>query len=556
MKNLFLCSLKMPANFESEDISGEAVMVPRRAILCWIFVLLSPFALAQEPPLSGVEDQRTNAAVAERDRSDSDASRHRPTESAKSPGPGVLELLPPDSVTEHNLSVGDQKIAYTATAGTLNLLGQNGERSAGIFYTAYVVAKGPTGARPLTFVFNGGPGAASAFLHLGLVGPKVLNFGPDGRDGANAKLVDNPDSWLRFTDLVLIDPVGTGWSRPAKADGASNFYGVRQDAQAIAKAIALYVSHNGRSSSPKYLFGESYGGFRAVKVAQVLRRDQGIVMSGIIMLSPLLEGSLTFDGSQFALGAALQLPSMAATELEHRKAFSKEAIEEIERFALTDYLTILAGPSPTEEAAQSFYAHVAKLTGLAVDVVRRTRGFVRKSYIKHIREQGQAIVSAYDASFGAPDPFPESDSDESPDPILEGFVRAYGGAFASYARDELGFKTEMTYTLLATDVNEKWDWGKNPGGAGSRASASGDIRELLALVPSFRFIIAQGYSDLVTPYGIAKYVIGHLPPELASSRVQLKLYRGGHMLYTSPASRSEFTEDAKAFLALRSDKLP
>ncbi len=130
-------------------------------------------------------------------------------------------------------------------------------------------------------------------------------------------------------------------------------------------------------------------------------------MSGIIMLSPLLEGSLTFDGNQLALGAALQLPSMAAAELEHRKAFSKEALAEIERFALTDYLTILAGPSPIEGAAQSFYAHVAQLTGLPVDVVRRTRGFVRKSYIKHVREQGQAIVSAYDASFAAPDAFPE-----------------------------------------------------------------------------------------------------------------------------------------------------
>ncbi len=531
-------------------------MVRRRAILCWIFILLSPFALAEESSRSGVDDQRINPAVAERAHSDSDTPRHGPAEPAKSAGPGLLELLPPDSVTEHSLSVGDQKIAYTATAGTLNLLGQNGERSAGIFYTAYV-AKAPTGVRPLTFVFNGGPGAASAFLHLGMVGPKVLNFGPDGRDGANAKLVDNPYSWLQFTDLVLIDPVGTGWSRPAKADGASNFYGVRQDAQAIAKAIALYVSHNGRSSSPKYLFGESYGGFRAVKVAQVLRQDQGIIVSGIIMLSPLLEGSLTFDGSQFALGAALQLPSMAAAELEHRKAFSKEAIAEIERFALTDYLTTLAGPSPTGEAARSFYAHVAQLTGLPVDVVRRTRGFVRKSYIKHVREQGQAIVSAYDASFAAPDPFPESDSDESPDPILEGFVRAYGGAFASYARDELGFRTEMTYALLATDVNEKWDWGKNPGGgAGSRASANGDIRELLSLVPSFRLMIAQGYSDIVTPYGIAKYVVEHLPPELASSRVQLKLYRGGHMLYTNPASRSEFTEDAKAFLAVRPDRFP
>src|SRR5271168_841354 len=163
-------------------------------------------------------------------------------------GPGVLSLLPADSVTEHSIDTPTGKLAYTATAGTLSLFDQSGQRSAAIFYTAYVAKTDNAAARPVTFVFNGGPGAASAFLNLGLVGPRIAQFGMDGHDGANVHLVDNPDTWLAFTDLVLIDPIGTGWSRPAKPDGGNAFWGVRSDAQSMAKVIALYVSRNSRVS--------------------------------------------------------------------------------------------------------------------------------------------------------------------------------------------------------------------------------------------------------------------------------------------------------------------
>jgi carboxypeptidase C (cathepsin A) len=462
-------------------------------------------------------------------------------------GTGVLGLLPADSVTAHTLDVDGRALAYKATAGTLNLFGGDGERSAAMFYTSYI-ADHPTPDRPLTFVFNGGPGAASAFLHLGLVGPKLLDFGPSGRDGATAKLIDNPQSWLAFTDLVLIDPMGTGWSRAAKPDGAKDFYGVEQDAQSIAKTIALYLAHSGRMASPKYLLGESYGGFRAVKVAGALQQDQGIVTSGIVMLSPFLEGPLLFNANRFALGAALQLPSLAATELERNNQFSKPAVQAAEQFAMGDYLTTLAGKAPTGAQADSFYGRVAKQTGLPVDVVRKSRGFIRDEFVKHLREGDHAVVSRYDAAFAAPDPFPESDSPRNDDPVLDGFTRAYGGAFVSYARDQLGFKTEMTYALLADDINGKWDWGR---GGRSQASVTDDLRQLLSINPSFRVMIAQGYSDLVTPYSVSKYVINHLP-ESIGDRVTLNLYRGGHMLYTDPASRIAFTADAKTFYGDRS----
>src|ERR1700674_548750 len=162
--------------------------------------------------------------------------RQRPAPNAEQSapsGPGVLSLLPGDAVSEQTLDTAGDKLAYTATAGTLNLFDQSGERTAAIFYPAYVLKGQSPETRPVTFVFNGGPGAASAYLHLGLVGPKLLDFGAEGRDGANARLRDNPETWLKFTDLVMIDPIGTGWSRTAKPDDANNYYGVRQDAQTV-----------------------------------------------------------------------------------------------------------------------------------------------------------------------------------------------------------------------------------------------------------------------------------------------------------------------------------
>src|SRR2546427_326164 len=497
-----------------------------RVLLAFLIAAAATLASAQERPRRAPQQQ-----------SEQQASEPRQGEQARD---GVLRLLPADSVTEHSVAIPGGTLTYTATAGTLSLFDQSGERSAAVYYTAYVAKNAEATNRPVTFAFNGGPGAASAYLNLGLVGPRILEF--PGNDAAAARIRDNPATWLAFTDLVMIDPVGAGWSRPAKADGGKAFYSVHADAQAVAKVIALYVAKNGRGNSPKYILGESYGGFRAAKVAQVLQREQGIMVSGIAMLSPVIEGDLTFGSNRSALSAALQLPSLAAAELERNGAFSKEAQAQAERFALTDYLTTLAGPRPQGDAARNFYARVAEITGLPEDVVTRSRGFIRDAYVKHLRSAEGKIVSRYDATFAVPDPFPDQETARGPDPVLDGLTRAYGAAFANYARDELGFKTEMTYILLASDIAGKWDW--EGSGRGS-ASASHDLRELLSLIPSFRLLVAHGYSDMVTPYAASRYVLDHLPPIGDPSRTQLLLYRGGPMVYIDAESRRAFSADAK-----------
>jgi carboxypeptidase C (cathepsin A) len=503
-----------------------------RPLVALLLVAAAATALAQDHPPDG--------GAARSDRSSESQQENRQSGAGQESGPGVLSLLPGDAVTEHAIDLNSGKLAYTATAGTFPLFDQSGSRSAQIFYTAYVGKTDKPSVRPVTFVFNGGPGAASAFLNLGLVGPRIAEFGDNGRDGSQVRLVDNPDSWLAFTDLVLIDPVGAGWSRAANPDDGRNFWSVHGDAETMAKVIALYVAKNSRASSPKFILGESYGGFRAAKVARTLQNDQGIVVSGILMVSPMLEGEFQFGGDRFALGAALQLPSLAVAELERKHAFSQEALAAAEHFALTDYLTTLAGPPPQGDAAKSFYARVAKMTGLSVDAITQSRGFIDDDYVKNLAGDHK-IVSHYDATFASDDPYPETPVARGPDPILNGMIRAYGSAFVGYARDELGFKTEMTYNLLDGGIANKWDWQQGHG----QPSVTDDLRVLLALTPSFRLMIGHGYSDMVTPYAATRYLLQHLPPFDGEQRTELKLYRGGHMFYLDPDSRKAFTADAR-----------
>jgi carboxypeptidase C (cathepsin A) len=454
--------------------------------------------------------------------------------------PGVLKLLPPDAVTEKKINIGGAALAYTATAGTLPLYNQSGTRIASVFYTAYVTKSPPGARRPITFAFNGGPGAASAYLHLGLVGPRIADFGPEGRDGATAKLRDNPDTWLAFTDLVMIDPVGTGWSRPAKPDDGKVFRNVQGDADSIAKAIALYVTRNNRASSPKYLLGESYGGFRAGKVARALQNDQGIIVSGIVMVSPMLETSFQWGRSERdPFRAALVFPTFVVTELERTRQITPQAIADAERFALTEYLTTLAGPPPTGERAQEFYGKIARMTGVSVEDVAKSRGYIRSAFMDRLSKQGVRL-SSYDASVEFPDPYADT---YGGDPILDGYLRSLAGLFAGYARDELGFKTEITYTLLA---RQDWDWGRG-GRSGGGVGVSDDLRAMLSLEPKFRLLVAHGRSDLVTPYGVNRYLLDQIRPAATPERVQLKTFSGGHMFYFNDADRRAFTADAKVF---------
>jgi carboxypeptidase C (cathepsin A) len=259
------------------------------------------------------------------------------------------------------------------------------------------------------------------------------------------------------------------------------------------------------------------------------------------MLSPLIDGWLTFGNDDSALHAALTLPTLTAAEMESKGDFSRAKLAADEKFAMTDYLTTLAGSPPQGDKARAFYARVAQISGLPLDAVTKTRGFITDAFVKALR--AGKIVSPYDATFAVDDPFPAEHSAHGPDPVLGNIALTFGGAFASYARNELGFKTPMTYELLNDDVTRHWDWK----GGRNRVNAEEDLRVLLSFSPSFRLLIAHGYSDMVTPFAMTRYVLDHLPPMSPPGRIALKLYPGGHMVYLNPASRVAFSKDAAAF---------
>jgi carboxypeptidase C (cathepsin A) len=449
------------------------------------------------------------------------------------------------------VTVGGQEIAYTATAGTLPLRDEKGERLADIFYVAFLRdGVADPARRPVTYAFNGGPGAASAYLDIGALGPRAIDFGPPGRlPPAGDQVADNPDTWLPFTDLVFIDPVGTGYSRGAGPtdEVAKHYWGVKQDLETLGQIIRLHLTRMGRLAAPVYLVGESYGGFRAARLAHQLASEQGIAPAGVLMISPVIEFKLMSGDALDVLPWALRLPSYAAVALEAKGPLAPDALQDIERYALGDYLTTIAAGPTDPQATQLLYDRVAQLTGLPESTVARWQGRVPLgAYVKAFHRSTGRLVSRYDGTVAIPDPDPRSSRSDD-DPILEGSIAPFTRAFVAYARDELGFRTELSFELLSHEVGRHWDWSGSGGRNG--AGAADALHRALALQPKLHALVAHGLTDLQTPYMMSRYVVDHLPAELRR-RVALKLYEGGHMMYLRTGSRHQLREDAQAFYGM------
>ena len=451
-------------------------------------------------------------------------------------------LFPPDAVSHHVLPQGEKR--YTATAGTLPLLGSKGEVSARIFSVAYTLDE-KAAERPVTFVFNGGPGASSAYLHLGAMGPRAVNFSANGAAALQpVELADNPDAWLDFTDLVFVDPVATGYSRSAagteEADKA--FFGVEKDADAMADFVRLYLTHTGRTLALVFLAGESYGGFRVALLADRLI-GSGIAVKGVVMISPALEFSILRANPYVALPIALALPSIAATHLERRDGpeGSLGLLPEVERFARSGYLVHLASGMKSDAEADRA---LARYTGLAPDVIRSHLSRVSiRTFTREYEKGGDRLLSRYDGTVSIPVP---RRSDVRFDPILDGAVTVLTPAMTQYARAELGYRTDLEYRLLNREVSGRWDFGTSPTRQGF-AGALGELQAARAHNTALGVLIAHGYTDLVTPYGVSQYLIDQLAPLEGARPIELKLYRGGHMMYLRPASRHALAQDARAF---------
>lgn len=452
------------------------------------------------------------------------------------------------TVTRHSRA----GLAYTAVTEFLPVR-EDGrdEVLASVFTTTYTLDGADPGKRPIAFVFNGGPGAASAYLHLGALGPRIVRFNDDGSlPRPPAALVDNPDTWLRFTDLVFIDPVGTGYSQALKTDkdAAKRFWKPDADARTLSEIVRLWIARNDRWTSPKLLVGESYGGFRIAKMARHLVQPAGIGLNALIMVAPAIDFGTISDETTGLLTDAFRLPAMAASAAAHGMGEGGDpaaVAERTERYALTGYLSGLATVDVADLGASApLFAEVARLTGLPVETVTRLRGRVPAGvFVRELlRGQGR-VLSLYDGSFSGPDSAPGS-ARVHEDPFLTGTQPVYATAFATYVQQELNFRTERPFNLLSSSVNRGWEWPHD-----SHPSALDDLQQALALTPGLHLMIAHGRNDMVTPYLGSRWLAARLElPAGERGRIRLPVYDGGHMMYTLAGPRHRLSEDARALL--------
>jgi carboxypeptidase C (cathepsin A) len=470
---------------------------------------------------------------------------NRAADSRPAPGP-ALPALPPRSVTHHTLDLPGRQLAFTAITEAQRTIDAQGAPELDIVLTAYTLDGADPHTRPVTFVFNGGPGASSAWLQIGNVGPWRLPIdGAALAPSAPAIVAPNADTWLDFTDLVFIDPVGTGFSRfvTSNEDARKRAWSVTGDVDLLARSIRRWLASNERATSPKFVLGESYGGIRGPRVVRALQTGQGIGVDGLILVSPLLDyggRSSAFD----PMNLVEHLPSMAAAAREQKGPVDRASLADAEDYAAGDYLADLLRGTRDKAVLDRVVGHVAALTGLDPALVREHAGRIDSAtFLREEHRDAGTVGSFYDATAQAPDPFPNSTYSNHPDLILDGLRAPMTSAMLDLYARELKFLPDQPYEVLNIQVERAWDLGR-----GQPESVSA-LRAALALDRHFRVLIGHGLTDLVTPYFATQLMLNQLPATLGGDRARLMVLPGGHMFYARDASRQAFRAAAKALFS-------
>lgn len=467
-----------------------------------------------------------------------------PRGEANSPAPAAAPL-PPDKTTEHTVRAGDREIAFNATAGTIPLFDErSGAVSARIGYIAFTLKDGDAKTRPVTFVWNGGPGYASAWLNLGAIGPWRLDMdGAAARPSAAPVTQDNAETWLAFTDLVFIDPAGTGFGRiPGGDEPRKFFWSVNGDIASIASAVRRWLTNNGRTGSPKFLTGESYGGFRAPKIAHRLQTDEGIGVNGMILISPVLDFGRFRSGG--VLSHVARLPSYAATALEKKSPITRASLIEIEPYAQGEFLSDLMKGLKDQAALTRLTDNVTRLTGLDRALVARLAGRIPSSvFAREIHAREGKVASGYDGNATGLDPNPFSQVNEADDQLLRGLHAPIVSTMLDIYQNRLQWTVPNgRYMFQNAAAGRQWDWGNR------NQEATSDLATAMALDSSMRVLITHGLTDLVTPYLETKMVLDQMPGIGDAGRLKFQVYPGGHMYYAREASRKAFRDDARALI--------
>ena len=460
--------------------------------------------------------------------------------------------LPQLVTTRHSGSFGGQRMTYSATIGETLLKNKDGVPEAAIVTTAYIrEPRDPS--RPVTFLFNGGPGSGSVWLQMGAFGPKRVAIPSDARDDGAPPypLLDNPDSILDVTDLVFIDPPGTGFSTLLPGADPKDYYGVQQDARAVAEVIRRWLGDNNRWGSPKYLGGESYGTSRTAAVVNQLEAStyNDVAFNGLILISTVLDFAAGSDTAGNELGYITNLPSMAVTALYHGKASAESpaALAETARqYAIGPYASfLLKGQRASAEERGAVRARLSQLTGLSEAFLDRAdlRVTPDRFYKELLRDRG-LTVGRLDSRYTGRD---YDSAGESPDndPSFYGIDAGYTAAVNQWQRGALGFKTDREYQSIG-NVGRDWDWRIGGRDANAYLNLTPWIGKAMRENSGLRTFVAQGWYDFATPFFAAEYALTRTG--VPQDRLQFHYYDAGHMMYVRDEDRAKLSRDLRGFI--------
>jgi carboxypeptidase C (cathepsin A) len=474
------------------------------------------------------------------------AAEDKPTAPAEKPP--MMNPLPPDAHVAQTIEFEGKPLKYTATVGSLPVKNAEGKPTGEVVFTSYIV---DGSNRPITFAFNGGPGAASVYLNLGAIGPKRVAFGAEGQSPSDpAVLTDNPGTWLDFTDIVFIDPIGTGFSRSlvSQEETKKLFYGPDQDIAYLSRIVYDWLVKNGRLQSRKYIVGESYGGYRAPRLTAYLQSQIGVAVNGVVMVSPALSPTLGSDQIS-PIPWMITLPSIVAANYERKGMLSNESMAPVIQYAETEYATDLIHGFSDPQATPRIVKKVTELTGLDPTFVKEsggrleTQAFLREEF----RETGK-LGSRYDPNVTAYDPFPYAPYQETNDPILLSIIAPTTTAMVDFVTRTVGWKVEARYNALSDEVNREWDRTSRNGAFGGSASST-DLRVAIATDPKLRVLIAHGWADLSCPFMGSVLTVNGIPIMGDPTRLQVHEYPGGHMYYARTASSLALRKDVMEMIS-------
>jgi len=475
-------------------------------------------------------------------------------EGAPAPKTDKPELKDEIVVTTHEVVIGGKPLHYTATTGTMLIKDEAGKARSSIFFIAYTKNEvNDVSTRPLTISFNGGPGSSSVWMHLGLLGPQRVRSGDvDSPQPPPYRLTDNEYTLLTVSDLVFIDPVSTGYSRPAPGEEAKQFHGLEKDVESVGDFIRLYVTRYQRWNSPKYLIGESYGTTRAAGLAGYLQDRHGMFLNGLMLVSTILN----FQTARFTTGNDLPyllfLPTYAATAYYHGQldtAYNDklaDLLAEVEEFATTEYtLALMKGDRLSEEARAEIVAKLVRYTGLSAEYLEQTNLRIEiHRFCKELLRRQRRTVGRLDTRFQGVDRDAAGEHMEY-DPSYAAIQGSYTATLNDYVRGKLNFASDLPYEIL-TGLYETWDYSKHQN---QFVNVAETLRSAMSKNPFLKVLIANGYYDLATPYFATRYTFDHLAldPGLRAN-ISMTYYPAGHMMYVHEASLAQLGEDLRGFV--------